>query len=60
MTVTTKPTPAGMSFEDALKYIPAKEREAVIERAAIIEMDGNLPRETAEWNALLDWKRRRV
>lgn len=57
---TTKPAPAkqSLTFEECLTYIPAREREAVLERAAIMEYQGNLPREQAELNALLDWKRR--
>jgi hypothetical protein len=48
------------SFEMQLAKIPARDREAVRERAAIMEFEGNKSRAQAEWDALMDWKRGRT
>jgi hypothetical protein len=61
MTTATKPAPSRqtLSFEECLACIPARDREAVIERAAIMEFEGGQTKAAAETNALLDWKRRK-
>ncbi len=58
MITSTKPAPA-LTFEECLAYIPARDREAVLERAAIMEFEGGQTRAASETNALLDWKRRK-
>jgi len=39
--------------------VPEAEREAVVERAAILELEAGLSRDLAERNALLEWAGRR-
>jgi hypothetical protein len=47
----------GSAFDVALKLIPSEQREQVIERAAIMESDGELQRAEAEKAALKLWAR---
>jgi hypothetical protein len=37
--------------EEALDMVPSEQREDIQERAAIMEFDGGLPRDRAEWAA---------
>ena len=43
------------NFETALRNVPPAEREAMEERAAILEFDGGLDRELAERKAFSDY-----
>ncbi|MGH9501684.1 MAG: hypothetical protein ACRD20_02410 [Terriglobales bacterium] len=60
MTPAAAPPPKQkLSFAECLEFVPASEREGVIERAAIMQHDGGESKADAEMNALLDWKNRR-
>lgn len=48
---------AASAFDEKLKSVPAEQREEIAERAAIIEIDGGLPRVEAEEAALQTWVR---
>jgi len=43
----------------SVAMVPEAEREAVVERAAILELEAGLSRDLAERNALLEWAGRR-
>lgn len=49
-----------LSFRQLLMAVPQRDRETVIERAAILEYDGSLERKVAENIALSEWGQRRL
>lgn len=48
---------AASTFRERLKLVPDEHREEIVERAAIMEIDGGLKRAEAEEAALQTWMR---